>query len=730
MRLSVKKQVAFAALTVAGFFVLAELLLWIAGVQPVAYDEDPYVGFSSSRPLFIEEKGPDGQVYLRTARYRLRLFNDQSFPKRKPRDAYRIFSLGGSTTYGRPYTDPISFSGWLREFLPVADPARTWEVINAGGISYASYRLSVLMEELLAYEPDLFLIYTGQNEFLEQRSYGHLANTPRFLITLAGWASRTRLYAAGRLLLGSFGESALQNKTVLGGEVDTILQHSVGPEDYRRDDPLHGQIFEHFRYNLNRMVDMARSAGADVVFITPVSNLKDCSPFKSQPRDGLDPESEQRFAALMKEAAKAGAAQDWENAARLLTQARAIDNRYAELHYRLGQALYQLDRHDESEAALRQAVEEDVCPLRAPGRISEIISDTAERKSAALVDFATAIRRRSPHGIPGSELFLDHVHPNAEGYGLLALEIIETLTRVGVIRPSNSWNNQNVASASRRVLARLDRRAYGESLRNLAKVFDWAGKYEDADRLGRQAAEVLGADAEIYGVLGHAALIRGDREAAVRYLGEAVRIRPDYADAHFDLGTALHLEGRYQEAVGHFHLSLLTAPDVDGDTHNNLGLSLQALGDLEGAASEFRAALSVNPDKFDAHSSLGDVLLAQGRAGEAIEHYRRAAQLETDSATPLQRLAWLLATHPDESTRDGNQAVRLAERAAELTGFRDPGVLDALAASYAETGRFQEAVKTIERALALHETAGAVDEAGELRLRRELYEKRLPYRMP
>ena len=87
-----------------------------------------------------------GKQFRLTAVNKLEFFNGQTFPREKARGHYRIFCVGGSTTYGRPYDDKTSFSGWLRELLPMVDSGRDWEVINAGGISYASYRVAMLME--------------------------------------------------------------------------------------------------------------------------------------------------------------------------------------------------------------------------------------------------------------------------------------------------------------------------------------------------------------------------------------------------------------------------------------------------------------------------------------------------------------------------------------------------------------------------------------------------------
>ncbi len=177
------------------FFVLIELILMVAGVRPLYERTDPSVGFAGYAPLFLKHTQPNGEQIFKTAPNKMQWFNMQSFPANKAEDVTRIFCIGGSTTYGRPYDDRTSFCGWLRRFLPEVDPTRRWEVINAGGISYASYRVARLMEELADYEPDLFIVYSGHNEFLESRTYNKLLKVPKFVRILAVQASRTRLYS-------------------------------------------------------------------------------------------------------------------------------------------------------------------------------------------------------------------------------------------------------------------------------------------------------------------------------------------------------------------------------------------------------------------------------------------------------------------------------------------------------------------------------------------------------
>ena len=126
------KKLLYSVLTSVALFVVLEGVLLLLDFQPDGVSRDPYVGFKSSVPLFVERAGDDGRAILVTAENKRDYFNDQQFLKRKPRGTYRVFCMGGSTTYGRPYDDTTSFPGWLRELLPVADASRDWEVINAG----------------------------------------------------------------------------------------------------------------------------------------------------------------------------------------------------------------------------------------------------------------------------------------------------------------------------------------------------------------------------------------------------------------------------------------------------------------------------------------------------------------------------------------------------------------------------------------------------------------------
>ena len=179
-QLSTRKKVVFAILATVIFLLLCETILCLLPEKlmssPVE-NRDPFVGFDSV-PLLLQQKDVDGRLIAKTNPDKLIWFNEQQFPIEKSKHTVRVACVGGSTTYGRPFDDHTSFVGYLRELLPVMAPEANWEVINAGGISYASYRVAAVMEELSQYEVDFFVVYTGQNEFLEWRTYGKLMDGP------------------------------------------------------------------------------------------------------------------------------------------------------------------------------------------------------------------------------------------------------------------------------------------------------------------------------------------------------------------------------------------------------------------------------------------------------------------------------------------------------------------------------------------------------------------------
>ena len=217
-------------------------------------------------------------------------------------------------------------------------------------------------------------------------------------------------------------------------------------------------------------------------------------------------------------------------------------------------------------------------------------------------------------------------------------------------------------------------------------------------------------------------------EEALAHFRESARLEPESPAARYNVGTTLLQLGELDEAVALFERALELDPEY-APVHNNLGAALRSQGKLGEAIRRFRQAVRIQPDDEDALYNLASTLTLQGEFTEAIMLYRRVLALLPDSPEPFAELGWILATHPDPTPRDVQQAVGLAEHAARLTGRQDARVLNTLAAAYAAAGRYDEAAATARGALALLPASGS-ELATAIRQLLDLYTEDRRYRRP
>ena len=567
------KKLLFGLFTTVLFFAALEGILRLSGVSAQIVLRDPFVEFAPGIPLFEQERDDNGRVVLATSRQKLTWFNKQTFPKNKLPNTYRIFCVGGSTTYGRPYDDLTSYPGWMRELLAIADSSREWEVINAGGISYASYRVAAVMEELTGYQPDLFVVYCGHNEFLEERTYRDVKRKPSSLLKLRGFLNRTQTYAALNRLLSPL---TIDRGEIprLPGEVDAVLDHTTGPELYHRDDRLQRQILDHYEFNLARMITIARSVDAGLLFITPASNLKDASPFKSEQDQTLSREEADQWKRLYDKANKLETAGEIQDALRVYREAAAIDSHFADLHFRMGTLLFRQQRFDEALLAFQHARDEDVCPLRALTEMSAAFKNLDRHDGVWVLDFESLVKekcfREQGHRIPGEEYFFDHVHPVIATNRSLAKAIVERMMENGMIRKSSSWNEETITTAAERIEGRIDRRSHAMALRNLAKVLTWAGKHTEAGPPALKALSTLPDDRECLFMAGTYFRKQGEAEKSFSYFSRSLKQSTDAADIHLELAKRAVSEAKIAQARLHYDETLRLRP---GDKDAQQGLS-------------------------------------------------------------------------------------------------------------------------------------------------------------
>jgi len=256
-------------------------------------------------------------------------------------------------------------------------------------------------------------------------------------------------------------------------------------------------------------------------------------------------------------------------------------------------------------------------------------------------------------------------------------------------------------------------------------TFSQVGRWRDSITLFEHAIAVTSYNFAAHYNLGVALASQGRANEAINHYRQAIKIRPDHFEAYSNLGNLLSEQGKLDEAIDNYRRALEFKPD-DAVAHYNLGILLAQQGKFSDAIDNFNQALKAKPDYAEAYNNLGNTLLALGRLDEAVACYRQALHFKPDWPLPLNNIARILATHPDQKIRDPHEAVKAAERAAELTKYGDAMVLETLATAYAAAGRFNDAVTAAQTALGLASAAKNEELSGRLRRQLGLYRQATP----
>src|SRR6266705_3460014 len=231
---------------------------------------------------------------------------------------------------------------------------------------------------------------------------------------------------------------------------------------------------------------------------------------------------------------------------------------------------------------------------------------------------------------------------------------------------------------------------------------------------------------------------RGQLDDALSHFQAALDVRSSSAHSHYDLSlalihgdiaNALAGKGRLDEAMLHLREAVKFQPDY-ADAHYNLGTALFQKSELNEAIAEYRTTLSIHPYDAGAHTSLGNALVQKGFLGEAVDHYEKALQSEPDSILPLNNLAWVMSTGPDDWLRNNEIAVELATKANQLSKESNPVFTRTLAAAYAQAGQFEKAIETARRASEQANAQGVRGLALQIQEDVDLYQRHTPLRDP
>lgn len=215
---------------------------------------------------------------------------------------------------------------------------------------------------------------------------------------------------------------------------------------------------------------------------------------------------------------------------------------------------------------------------------------------------------------------------------------------------------------------------------------------------------------------------------AIHEFQMALKIRPN-SQGYDHVGELLQQLQKHAAAAASFHRAIELNPS-NLKAYINLGTALNEMGQIDQASIWVERALRLNPSFPDGYITLGTIYTRGGRTIEAIATYRRGLRHFPEHQFISSRLAWLLATSPQVTLRNGVEALRLAKSVCEKTNYRNPQMLDILAAAYAETGNFDKAVKVARQAhqLALIEQRSDFIDPDQIQSRLKLYKLKQPYR--
>ena len=389
----------------------------------------------------------------------------------------------------------------------------------------------------------------------------------------------------------------------------------------------------------------------------------------------------------------------WQDSETLWTHALSCTSRNPVAHNNLGAAMKRQGRVDEAIAQYRKALEIRPDHVEALNNLGNALAGRG-RVDEAIAQYQKALAIRTDH--------------------------VEALNNLGNALAGRGRVDEAIAQYQKALAVNPE---HAEAHNNLGVALSDRGRADEAMAQYQKTLEINPRHAGAHNNLGLALAAQGRVDEAVAQYRKALELTPDYAEAHNNLGVALRKRGRLDEAMAQYERALKLKPGY-AEAHNNLANALAGHGRLAEAMAHYRQALAINPDYAEAHQNFGAVLYQQGRVPEAVAQWRQLLRLRPNQLAILNRLAWVLATAPEASLRNGAEAIELAQRAVRLSGGREPALLDTLAAAYAETGRFPEAVQTEEKAVRLADAKGDRTLAQQIRTRLELYSSGKPYRQP
>lgn len=630
--LSTGKKWLFRALALALPFLL---LFLVEGGLRLATD-DPY------GPIVEEIRADSVDWYQLNPSWPRRFFNVDTtlapefkpvvFRRQKSENAFRVICLGASSMFGTPYEMIANIPGIVRKQLRHLYPEVDVEVINFTTSAINSHVVLPIAREVPRFEPDLVLLYMGHNEFYGPEGVGATPAEKRFpaLTRIKHLMRRSRLYQTLTRWLAP--EAGVKQQ---GDEENLMRQVSKG-RSVRLDSEDAQRVFDNYEANLGELLDVLARAEIPVIVSDVASNLR-FAPFVYDTRVG-----DQDVGEDLEQARKEMAAGNHQQVIALVEPVLALDPDHPLANFLLAECRFAAGEYETAAGLFLRAKENDQLKFRAPERINRIIREQCAARDVELVSATQAFADRAEGGIAGFESFLEHLHPNLQGYYQIADLFLERLITAG-LAPAGAAE------------AAFEQRLPCEP-----------------DRLSISWVELLFADLCMGNIAG-------------KWPFEHLRYEPEMAKRAPQQLKRI-LGGIYQHK-----LSWNQACFEAGD-------HFEQKGELDRARSCYEAVLEEYPYHATAHNLLGRLELMAGRPELAIEHFEQSIRSDPFDYHSRTDLALYRV-----NSGDNEEAVRLLVEALDRAALADPSLRAAihygLAAAHANLGNLDEAQRQIGQSL-------------------------------
>lgn len=434
------------ALVVMSPLVACEVFLRFSDVRIA---DDPFLNFGQVDSYFVQ-KEIDGRPHYQVANREVYRERNTVFPVKKAPKTFRVFCLGGSASAGWPHPPEEIYTRYLQRALKEAYPQRTIEVLNVSAHAYAAYRVRLIFQEVIEFEPDLIVIYSGNNEFLEKRVY---AEEPAWWEPIS--SALNRLHLVRRIKGSSLGRRLWPENTLLADERQHVAYEQWSKIEQlalelRQNPRQYQQVKNHYTFSIQSMVETARDREVPVILVSVPVNLRQWHPNVShQPLQGPELQAWERLYRSGEGLLLQG---DASGAARRLQEAAGLAPFHAETHFALGRALERSGAYEAALLSYSRARDLDYNPFRAPTDLNDILRHIAGRyDNVSLADAEQAFLAASAPLAPGFDLFLDYVHPTKRGNLLIAKTVYDEIVARGLLGPPSVASTAVFSGASQTI---------------------------------------------------------------------------------------------------------------------------------------------------------------------------------------------------------------------------------------------------------------------------------------